>query len=200
MIQCLRVRSRAKQTTTERERHFGRFVAPLGSHGALSTSKTNSMLKKCTQRQQGQVCGTDSIPNVHSDKRLGLWFRNSTEKLFNIGRIPELFCDTLSSRPETPTKEARSILVMLHGWCYLVPVYYPPTSPGTREVLMSARQIEMRLRSLVLDVEERLARGEKPVPIGTLSADDRDKWATVRVKMCLCAKRLQLTIRSDTEP
>lgn len=116
---------------------------------------------------------------LHPDTtRAGIWFRNSTSKLFNLGRIPELFCDTLSTLPESQTKDARSLLVMVHGWSYAVPVYYPPTSPDAPPVLMSPRHIEARLRSVVLDVEERLANGEAPVPIGTLSADDRDKWAT----------------------
>ncbi|KAJ2922360.1 hypothetical protein H1R20_g14739, partial [Candolleomyces eurysporus] len=116
---------------------------------------------------------------LHPDTtRTGIWFRNSTSKMFNMARIPEPFCDTLSTPPETPTREARSILVMLHDWCYAVPVYYPPTSPDSPPILMSPKQIEARLRSLVLDVEDRLARGEKPVPVGILSGDDRDKWAS----------------------
>ncbi|RXW22817.1 hypothetical protein EST38_g3021 [Candolleomyces aberdarensis] len=116
---------------------------------------------------------------LHPDTtRTGIWFRNSTSKMFNIARIPEPFCDTLSTPPETPTREARSILVMLHDWCYAVPVYYPPTSPDSLPILMSPKQIEARLRSLVLDVEDRLSRGEKPVPVGILSGDDRDKWAS----------------------
>ncbi|KAJ2925938.1 hypothetical protein H1R20_g11160, partial [Candolleomyces eurysporus] len=108
----------------------------------------------------------------------GLWIRDSTSKMFNIARIPEPFCDTLSTPPETATREARSILVMLHDWCYAVPVYYPPTTPDSRPVVMTPKQIEARLLSLVLDVEDRLARGEKAVPVGILSGDDRDKWAS----------------------
>ncbi|KAG2018014.1 carnitine acetyl transferase [Coprinopsis cinerea AmutBmut pab1-1] len=108
--------------------------------------------------------------------RTGIWFRNSTSKLFNIARIPEFYCDMLSNPPETPTREARSLLVMVHDWCYAVPVYHPPVG-DEYPVLMTPREIEAKLRSVVLDVEERLAKGEKAVPIGVLSADDRDKWA-----------------------
>lgn len=110
---------------------------------------------------------------------LGIWFRNSAEKMFNSARIPGAFCDSISTPPDTPTKEARSLLVMLHGWCYAVPVYYPPISPGSPPILMSPARIEAKLRSVVLDVEDRLAQGESPVPIGALSADDRDRWANV---------------------
>lgn len=116
---------------------------------------------------------------LHPDTtRTGIWFRNSTAKMFNIARIPAPFCDTLSNPPEKPTKEARSLLVMVHGWCYAVPVYYPPTSPDASPILMAPPVIEAKLRSIVLDVEERLSRGESPIPIGVLSADDRDKWAS----------------------
>ncbi|TEB34514.1 carnitine acetyltransferase [Coprinellus micaceus] len=116
---------------------------------------------------------------LHPDTtRTGIWFRNSSAKMFSTARMPAPFCDSLSSPPDKPTQEARSLLVMLHGWCYAVPVYYPPTSPDSPPVLMSPPQIEAKLRSIVLDVEERLSRGESPVPIGMLSADDRDKWAS----------------------
>lgn len=111
---------------------------------------------------------------------VGIWFHNSTSKMFNTARIPEPFCDTLSTPPEAPTRETCPILVMLHDWCYAVPVYYPPTSPKSGPILMSPKQIEARLRFLVLDVKERLARGEKLVPVGIISGDDRDKWALVR--------------------
>jgi Choline/Carnitine o-acyltransferase len=67
---------------------------------------------------------------------------------------------------------------MLHDWAYAVPVYHPPAG-NQPPVLISPREIEAKLRSVVLDVEERLAKGEKAVPIGVLSADDRDKWAAV---------------------
>ncbi|KAH6913323.1 carnitine acetyltransferase [Coprinopsis sp. MPI-PUGE-AT-0042] len=114
---------------------------------------------------------------LHPDTtRSGIWFRNSTSKLFNIGRIPEPFCDSLSVPPDQPTLASRSLLVMLHDWAYAVPVYHPPVG-SEPPVLMSPREIEAKLRSVVLDVEERLSNGEKPVPIGVLSADDRDKWA-----------------------
>lgn len=44
---------------------------------------------------------------------------------------------------------------------------------------MSPREIEKQIRSVILDVEERLEKGEKAVPIGVLSADERDRWAEV---------------------
>ena len=46
---------------------------------------------------------------------------------------------------------------------------------------MTPREIETRIRAVVLDVEQRLASGERALSVGVLSADDRDAWAAVRV-------------------
>lgn len=110
----------------------------------------------------------------------GTWLLEGIEKLFNIARIPEPLCDTISTPPHPTSREARSILLMVHDWCYSVVVYGPhssdPTAPLT---LLPVGDIEARLRAVVLDVEARLADGEKPLPVGVLSADDRDRWAQV---------------------
>ncbi|KAG6900798.1 hypothetical protein C0993_000117 [Termitomyces sp. T159_Od127] len=42
---------------------------------------------------------------------------------------------------------------------------------------MTPREIVTRIRAIVLDVEQRLANGERALPVGVLSADDRDAWA-----------------------
>ncbi len=72
---------------------------------------------------------------------------------------------------------------MIHNWCYLVLVYRAPPldDPTSRPSLLSPGEIEAQLRAVVLDVEGRLANGEKPLPVGVLSADDRGRWAVVRV-------------------
>lgn len=51
-----------------------------------------------------------------------------------------------------------------------MPVYHPPVG-NDLPVLMTPKDIEGRLQSVVLDVEELLAKGEKAVPIGVLSAN-----------------------------
>ncbi|KAG5721720.1 hypothetical protein E4T56_gene9212, partial [Termitomyces sp. T112] len=43
--------------------------------------------------------------------------------------------------------------------------------------LMTPREIATRIRAVVLDVEQRLATGERALPVGVLSADNRDAWA-----------------------
>ena len=101
--------------------------------------------------------------------------------MFNIARIPEPFCDTTSEPPPLTSDEARSILVMVHNWCYLMPVYQPSSSENSSSqyTLLQPGEIEARLRAIVLDVESRLANGERPFPVGVLSADERDRWAEV---------------------
>ncbi|KAF9007591.1 acyltransferase ChoActase/COT/CPT [Cyathus striatus] len=94
--------------------------------------------------------------------RTGIWLHENTTKMFNIARVPELYCDVLSTpNPESPHHLA--ILVMLHGWSYAVQVYHPGQPP----TLMSPAEIEKSLRAVVLD-------GEKAILVGALSADDRD--------------------------
>ncbi|KAF9485148.1 acyltransferase ChoActase/COT/CPT [Pholiota conissans] len=109
----------------------------------------------------------------------GSWLLENTSKMFNIGRIPEILCDTISEVPNPHSKHARSIHLMIHDWCYSVVVYRSPTStdPHAPLELLSPGEIETRLRAVVLDVEARLANGEKALPVGVLSADERDRWA-----------------------
>lgn len=55
----------------------------------------------------------------------------------------------------------------------------PLGKPLTVPTLLPPAEIEARFRAVMLDVESRLANGERAVPIGVLSADDRDTWAKV---------------------
>ncbi|KAJ6531909.1 carnitine acetyltransferase [Mycena capillaripes] len=104
--------------------------------------------------------------------RTGLWLRESTAKLFNMARIPKPSCDILSKPPRASNPEAQKIYIMIRGCCYAIPVYHPSSPPK----LIAAHEIETRIRSAVVDAEQRLAAGEKAVPIGALTADERDRW------------------------
>ena len=104
--------------------------------------------------------------------------------MFNIARIPEPLCDTLSGYPNTPTRASRSILVMVHDWCYSVVVYEPPVGDSPPKLSLPG-EIEVRLRAVVLDVEMRLQNNERAVPIGVLSADNRDRWTKVNTLFSL---------------
>ncbi|KAJ6576609.1 acyltransferase ChoActase/COT/CPT [Mycena vulgaris] len=105
--------------------------------------------------------------------RTGIWLRDSTSKIFNMARIPKPICDILSKPPLPTQPDAQKIFIMVHGWCYAIPVYNHLTSPPT---LLEVQELETRIRSVVVDARRRLAAGEKAVPIGALTADDRDRW------------------------
>jgi len=62
---------------------------------------------------------------------------------------------------------------MVHDWCYTVDVY------DENLKLLDVGEIEKSIRAVVADVRARLCRGERAVPVGVLSADDRDSWAKV---------------------
>ncbi|GBE88380.1 hypothetical protein SCP_1301950 [Sparassis crispa] len=103
--------------------------------------------------------------------RAGIWLQETTAKIWNRCRLPQPQCDTFTSLPKTSIPEARTLLVALHDWFYVLEVLdesFQPIRPG---------EIESKLRAIVADVEDRLARGERAVPVGVLSADDRDIWA-----------------------
>ena len=110
----------------------------------------------------------------------GIWVRDNTAKLFNAGRKPQPFCDVISEPADPSTNpSACKILVMLHNWFYTITVYRLLSSSSPPQ-LLEPGEIESQLRAIVLDVERRLANGEKAVPIGILSADERDRWTDVQ--------------------
>src|SRR5688572_12161661 len=98
--------------------------------------------------------------------------------MFNIARIPKPRCDVISD--PAPSPASRKIYVVIHNYFYAITVYTPP-SPASAMQLLNVLDIERQLRAVVLDVEQRLAKGETAVPIGVLSADDRDNWAKVHL-------------------
>jgi hypothetical protein len=63
---------------------------------------------------------------------------------------------------------------MVNDWTYAVEVY------DENQTLLSVDTIEQRLRNVVRDVVARIEAGEEPIPVGILSADDRDRWTEVR--------------------
>lgn len=110
----------------------------------------------------------------------GSWLLENTSEMFSRARIPAAECDSISEPPPIDSPDSRSILLMIHDWCYSVVVYQPRKENDIGSPrLFSPGEIEARIRAVALDVESRLAAGERPVPIGLLSADQRDKWAKV---------------------
>ncbi|CAK5273818.1 unnamed protein product [Mycena citricolor] len=116
--------------------------------------------------------GLDKQELYPETTRLGLWLRDSTAKMFNMARIPKPSCDILSKPPSATNPDGLKIYLMIHNWCYAMPIY----ELGSPSTLIDVGEIERRMRSIVIDVERRLAEGETAFPIGVLTADDRDRW------------------------
>ncbi|KAJ7227298.1 acyltransferase ChoActase/COT/CPT [Mycena pura] len=104
--------------------------------------------------------------------RTGIWLRENTAKMFNTARIPKSICDILSRPPLSSEPDAQKIYLMIYGWCYAITVYNPTSPPQLVEV----QELEKRIRSAVVDAQQRLVSGEEAIRIGALTADERDRW------------------------
>lgn len=102
---------------------------------------------------------------------LGKWFRAPALRLFGTTRVALPKCDTLIT---ANSPRDRWVHVMFREWSYRVAVY---EGDGTR---IPVSHLERSLSAVVEDVRVREARDEVCVPIGRLTADDRDLWASVR--------------------
>lgn len=93
-----------------------------------------------------------------------------TSRLFNFSRIPLANSDAFSR----PARDARHATVLIDDFVYSIDVFESdPTMP------LSPARIEANLAAVVEDARQRLENGEQPVPVGILSADDRDNWTKV---------------------
>jgi Choline/Carnitine o-acyltransferase len=90
-------------------------------------------------------------------------------------RIPMHACDVLAPLPSRGSPESRNIVLMLRDWCYAVEVLDNTETP------VSASKIESCIWKAIHDANLRQRRGEKAVPIGVLTAHDRNSWAKVLV-------------------
>lgn len=106
---------------------------------------------------------------------LGVWLQECTAKIFNICRVPQPRCDIISEVPSFITPDARKVLLSVHDWCYVIEVLDDALK------IISAVEIQKRIHAVVQDVNSRLARGERAIPVGVLSADERDKWTKVSI-------------------
>ena len=117
--------------------------------------------------------------------------------MFCTARIPAAHRDLLSP-PDFTSPDSLKVLLMIHNWCYSISVYHPPTSANSLPQPIKPRGIESQIHAVVSDVEHRLANGETAVPIGALSADQRDQWAEARLFFPSCPL-LMLTCVYRTE-
>jgi hypothetical protein len=87
--------------------------------------------------------------------------------------------------PPHSLDEPQKVLVMVYDWFYVIDVYHSaPTSTAPDHsnpmpLVDDAGVLEERLRAVVVDARGRRQRGERAVPVGVLSADNRDVWAKV---------------------
>ena len=95
--------------------------------------------------------------------------------MFNTARIPKSICDILSRPPLSSEPDAQKIYLMIYGWCYAITVYNPTSPPQ----LVGVQELEKRIRSAVVDAQQRLVSGEEAICIGALTADERDRWTEV---------------------
>ncbi|KAH7913563.1 acyltransferase ChoActase/COT/CPT [Hygrophoropsis aurantiaca] len=116
-----------------------------------------------------RLAGQELYPET---TRTGIWLRDSTSKMFNICRLPQHGCDMLSHIPEQTDPAIRQIVLMVFNFCYTVEV------SDAQNKRLPVELLEQRFISAVTDAQSRVLNGEKAVPIGILSADDRDQWAT----------------------
>ena len=63
--------------------------------------------------------------------------------------------------------------LMYKDWCYAVGVY------DEAGELLKPQAIEEKIWSVIVDVNDKESRGEKAIPIGVFTADDRDLWTKV---------------------
>lgn len=100
--------------------------------------------------------------------------------MFNHARIPKQTCDILSPVAVAPNPSAFKVIVNVHNWFYTVTVFEAASNlTESAHRLLSAQELERRLSDVVSDAARRYSSGERAVPIGVLSSDERDKWAEV---------------------
>lgn len=127
----------------------------------------------CTNTLGASLFQDYCLIRIHLYLIQGMWLRPWISRLFNISRIPLPGCDMLSEPPSSSTSDTRSVTVLCKDFVYQVEVQ------DRDERCLPVGELEKRLWEVVEDVRARDAKGEKAVPIGILSADDRDIWAEV---------------------
>ncbi|EKM58277.1 uncharacterized protein PHACADRAFT_26793 [Phanerochaete carnosa HHB-10118-sp] len=102
--------------------------------------------------------------------KTGVWFRTSTDRIYNTCRIPRPVCDEFAEVPPPTLSSARTLLVAIRDWFYILDVV------DEHQSLVSPAELVYTLHEVVEDVSRRLKQGDVAVPISVLSADHRDRW------------------------
>lgn len=92
---------------------------------------------------------------------------------FHRCRIPLPQCDALAALPQRGAPNARKVVLMLRNWLYSIEVVQSEENP------ISVGDIEAKIWDAIHDTNRRQSLGEKAIPIGILTAHDRDSWQKV---------------------
>ncbi|KAG8935954.1 hypothetical protein FRC02_005429 [Tulasnella sp. 418] len=112
---------------------------------------------------------------IHPDSsRTGPFCMHQYTRLFNICRVPIVGCDRVTEPVSPKSPAARSVLIIIKDWLYSLEVYEANGS------FIGVKEVEHKLWDIVRDVESREQKGETPVPVNILTADERDTWARNR--------------------
>ena len=118
-------------------------------------------------------------------------------RLFNSTRIPRAGKDELRSGDAS---RDHHIVVMYKGHPYKINVMEPvadvrrAASRATEFRPVSVEQIAARIRSVVMDTNEEQAE----FPLGALTSDNRDRWASIREEMELSPRNKEALHSIDT--
>ena len=82
-------------------------------------------------------------------------------------------CDALAPLPSRGSSESRKIVLMLRDWCYTIDVLDDTDTP------VPVIKVESYIWKAIHDANLRQERGENAIPIGLLTAHDRNSWAKV---------------------
>ncbi|KAL0574990.1 hypothetical protein V5O48_006978 [Marasmius crinis-equi] len=148
------------------EQHAGQSVA--------STGYTEWQMKRAAWLVHRTLEFRDKQEFYPDATRTGIWLRENILKIFNTSRIPKHDCDILSPRIPLSDPSARNITVIVNNWFYSLSVYEPDSTPQS-PILCRPETILSRLQAVVEDATARPGPGP---PVGVLSSDDRDSWAS----------------------
>ncbi|KIJ52558.1 hypothetical protein M422DRAFT_156186 [Sphaerobolus stellatus SS14] len=93
---------------------------------------------------------------------------------FHQTRIPQPNCDVLAPLPSRTDHGSKRIILMLRDYIYALEVVDADEAP------LPVAKLEEVIWAAIKDVENIRKEGEKAIPVGVLTAGDRDIWAKAR--------------------
>ncbi|KAF8529840.1 acyltransferase ChoActase/COT/CPT [Gautieria morchelliformis] len=103
-------------------------------------------------------------------------------------RIPVESCDVLASLPSRGSSESRKIVLMLRDWFYTIDILDDTDTPTP------VSKIESCIWAAIHDADHRQQQGEMAIPVGVLTAHDRNSWAKARQCLLSISRRNEETL------